>query len=231
MTAFRIALALAVVGVALAACGDASPSPTATPTPSAVPTATLISVETPTGQKPEQIPGCQGGACLDLVKWPSFEATYEYEGEIKKIRWAALDDWRIETLDANPMTTPYGEFSAAGSWEEQQGLTYRAYDSVTDVISTETYESNEYISPDGITPLLASLYEFPKRVNAPRVRTETEVCYLEKCAKQAEGLRIAERPHLDAIVTDDIWRIPLENNGLKMLKLVIQADRQMPEVR
>ena len=46
MTALRIALALAVVGVALAACGDATPSPTAAPapTPSAAPTATLMSV-------------------------------------------------------------------------------------------------------------------------------------------------------------------------------------------
>ena len=45
MTALRIILALAVVGVALAACGDASATPAATP--SAAPTATLISVETP----------------------------------------------------------------------------------------------------------------------------------------------------------------------------------------
>ena len=191
----------------------------------------LTWVNTPetTGQKPEEIPGCQGGACIRLVEWPSFEATYEYEGEVKRIQWASLDNWRVETLEADSITTDYGKFSAAGSWEEQRGSTYSAYDSITEITSTETYESNAYISPDGITPLLSSLYEFPKRVNAPIVPTETEVCYLDKCKKQAEGLHMVERPHLDAVVTNDIWRIPLKNSGLKMLKLVIYSEREMPQ--
>ena len=219
MTTLRVALALAVVGVALAACGEALPMPMATPAPTA----------TPIAQESEQMPGCQGGACLRLVEWPSFEATYEYEGAIKRIQWAGLDDWRVETLEADSITTAYGEFSAAGSWEEQRGSTYRAYDAITEITSTETYEPNAYISPDGITPLLASLYEFPKRVNAPLARTETEVCYLDKCAKQAEGLHIVERPQLDAVVTNDVWRIPLKNAGLQMLKLVIHSEREMPQ--
>ena len=219
MTAIRIALALAVAGVALTACGETSPSPMPSPAPTA----------TPIAQESEQTPGCQGGACIRLVEWPSFEATYEYEGEVKRIQWAGLDDWRVETLEADSITTAYGEFSAAGSWEEQRGSTYRAYDSITGVTSTETYESHAYLSPDGITPLLASLYEFPKRVNAPLAPTEAEICYLDKCAKQAEGLHVVERPQLDAVVTNDVWRIPLKNSGLKMLKLVIHAEREMPQ--
>ena len=217
MIALRIALALAVAGAALAACGVAPPMPSPAPT------------APPIAEESEQTPRCRGGACLSLVEWPSFEATYEYEGSIKRIQWASLDDWRVETLVSDSITTAYGEFSAAGSWEEQRGSTYRAYDSITGVISTETYESHAYISPDGITPLLASLYEFPKRVNAPLAPTEAEVCYLDKCAKQAEGLHIVERPQLDAVVTNDIWRIPLKNSGLIMLKLVIHSERGMPQ--
>lgn len=218
MTTLRIAIALAVA-LALVACGDAL----STLTPTLSPTKTSVA------QESEQIPGCEGGACLSLVEWPSFEATYEYEGAIKRIQWAGLDDWRIETLEADSITTAYGDFSPAGSWEEQRGSTYREYDAITGITSTETYESNAYISPDGITPLLASLYEFPKSVNAPIVRTETEVCYLEKCVKQAAGLHIVEHPHLDAIVTNDAWRIPLKNGGLRMLKLTIHAEREMPQ--
>ena len=175
------------------------------------------------------MPGCEGGACISLVEWPSFEATYEYEGAIKRIQWAGLDNWRVETLEADSITTAYGEFSVAGSWEEQRGSMYREYDAITGVTSTETYESHAYTSPDGITPLLASLYEFPKRVNSPIVRAETELCYLEKCTEQAEGLRLVERPHLDAIVTNDVWRIPLKNGGLRMLKLTIHSEREMPQ--
>lgn len=216
MTALRIAMALVIV-LALVACGAAAPTLTPTPLPA----------ETSVAQESVQIPGCEGGACLSLVEWPSFEATYEYEGAIKRIQWSGLDDWRVETLSADSITTAYGDFSPAGSWEEQRGTTYREYDAITGVTSTETYESNAYISPDGITPLLASLYEFPKRVNLPTVRTETEVCYLEKCAKQAEGLHIIEHPQLDAVVTNDVWRIPLKNDGLRMLKLTIHAEREM----
>ena len=218
MTAIRIAMALAVA-LALVACGETAPTLTPTPLP----------IKTSVAQESEQIPGCEGGACLSLVEWPSFEATYEYEGAIKRIQWAGLDNWRVETLEADSITTAYGEFSAAGSWEEQDGSTYREYDAITGVTSTETNESHAYISPDGITPLLASLYEFPKRVGASLVHTETEVCYLEKCTKQAEGLRMVERPQLDAIVTNDVWRIPLENSGLRMLKLTIHSEREMPQ--
>ena len=217
MTSLRIALALAVA-LALVACGESLSTLTPTPLPA------KTSIE----QGSEQTPGCEGGACLSLVEWPSFEATYEYEGAIKRIQWAGLDDWRIETLNADSITTAYGKFSVAGSWEEQRGTTYREYDTITGVTSTETYEPNAYISPDGITPLLASLYEFPKSVNAPIARTETEVCYLEKCTEQAEGLRLVARPHLDAVVTNDVWRIPLKNGGLVMLKLTIHAEREMP---
>ena len=219
LSAIRIALALAVAGVALVACGDAAPTLTPIPLPA----------ETSVAQESEQTPGCEGGACLSLVEWPSFEATYEYEGAIKRIQWAGLDDWRVETLSADSITTAYGKFSPAGSWEQQCGSTYREYDAITGITSTETYEPNAYISPDGITPLLASLYEFPKSVNAPIARTETEVCYLEKCTEQTEGLRLVARPHLDAIVTNDAWRIPLKNGGLRMLQLTIHAEREMPQ--
>ena len=40
---------------------------------------------------------------------------------------------------------------------------------------------------------------------------------------------MVERPNLDAVVTNDVWRIPLKNKGMTMLKLVINAEREIPQ--